>query len=167
VCGGLNFNLFGHIYNNGHRKADLKRREANFEMSTSAPKFKIRYGLIKFMYVFTIIVAGGVGILYLASPSTWLAIFAFPFEEPLMAGIAASAYVAFAVLSIFGLRSPLKFVPILLLQFTYKAVWFIAVIFPLLFSGQFPPYGMIMSGIFVLFVIGDMIAIPWSYLFAK
>ncbi|MGD0803216.1 MAG: hypothetical protein ABSA11_03990 [Candidatus Bathyarchaeia archaeon] len=103
----------------------------------------------------------------LIAPNTALALLGIPTEEPIMAGIAYSAWLAFGILSIFGLRSPLKFVPVLLLQFTYKVVWFIGVIAPIVVSGALPSFGITMSAIFVTFVIGDIIVIPWRYLLSK
>jgi len=88
-------------------------------------------------------------------------------EEPIALGIVGSVYLAFGFLSIFGLRSPLKFVPVLLLQLCYKSIWFIGVILPLLISAQLPSYAIPMAIIFATFIIGDIIAIPFSYVFAK
>ena len=76
-------------------------------------------------------------------------------------------YVAFGILSILGLRSPLKFVPVLFLQLCYKAVWFIGVALRLLVAGQFPVHGILFAIIFASYIVGDLIAIPFSYLFAK
>jgi hypothetical protein len=46
-------------------------------------------------------------------------------------------------------------------------IWFVGVILPLLFVGPFPTYGIPFILIFALFIIGDLIAIPFSYVFAK
>lgn len=91
----------------------------------------------------------------------------WPVEEPTAFGIVGSVYVAFGLLSILGLRSPLKFVPVLLMQLCYKVVWFIGVLVPLLVTGHFPSYAISMVIIFVTYIIGDLIAIPFSYIFAK
>ncbi len=68
---------------------------------------------------------------------------------------------------IIGLRSPLKFSPILLLQLSYKVVWFIGIILPALIAGKFPAYAMGYVVFFAVYIIGDLIAIPFSYVFAK
>ena len=62
---------------------------------------------------------------------------------------------------------PLKFIPLLLLQLVYKPVWLLVVALPLFLEGQFPLYVVFMSAVFVTYVIGDLIAIPFSYLFSK
>jgi hypothetical protein len=74
---------------------------------------------------------------------------------------------AFGFLSILGLRSPIKFVPVLLLQFAYKVIWFIGVIAPIAFMGALPSFGFTMIAIFASYIIGDIIVIPWSYLLSK
>jgi hypothetical protein len=119
------------------------------------------------MYAYTIVGAGGIGLALLIVPNTMMSLLGIPTEEPIIAGIAYSVWLAFGILSIFGLRSPLKFVPVLLLQFTYKVVWFITVIAPKAVSGDLPSFAITMSGIFVTFVIGDIIVIPWRYLLSK
>ncbi|MCJ7832857.1 MAG: hypothetical protein MUQ20_00535, partial [Deltaproteobacteria bacterium] len=82
-------------------------------------------------------------------------------------GIVGSVYLSFGLLSILGLRSPLKFAPILLLQLSYKVVWFIGVLLPILFTGKFQTYALPYVVIFATYIIGDLLAIPFSYVFAK
>jgi len=128
---------------------------------------KIRWGWLRFMYIYTLVGAGGFGLGIIFIPSVMRNIFGWPDQDPIVFGVTGSAYLAFALLSILGLRSPLKFSPILLLQLTYKVIWFIGVIIPLLISGQFPSYAILLVVIFAVFVIGDLIAIPFSYVFSK
>ena len=127
----------------------------------------IRWGWLKFMYWYTIVGAGGFGLGIIIIPDTMKSVFGWPDQDPIVYGITGSVYVAFGILSVFGLRSPLKFVPILLLQLCYKSIWFIGVILPMIVSGTFPTYGIFSVIIFATYIIGDLIAIPFSYLFAK
>ena len=122
---------------------------------------------LKAMYIYTIFGAGGLGLGMIVIPEVIKSMFGWPVEEPIIMGIVGSVYEAFAILSIFGLRSPLKFVPVLLLQLLYKSVWFIGVIIPMLILGQFPSYAIITAVIFATYIIGDLIAIPFSYVFAR
>jgi hypothetical protein len=128
---------------------------------------KVHYNWLRIMYAYTILAAGGIGLLYLVSPSTFMSLCGFPSEEPIFAGVAASVYVAFALLAILGLWSPLKFVPVLLMQLTYKLIWFIAIIIPRIIGGNLPSYSIPMVIVFATFIIGDLIAIPFNYIFAK
>ena len=123
----------------------------------------IRWCWLRFMYLYTTLGAGGFGLAILAMPERMKAIFGWPGEEPIALGIVGSVYLAFGVVSIFGLRDPLKFVPILLLQLCYKLAWFAFVVAPLLVSGRFPGYAVLTAVIFATYVVGDLIAIPFSY----
>ncbi|WP_319506002.1 hypothetical protein [uncultured Methanolobus sp.] len=129
--------------------------------------FKVRMNWLKFMYIYTIIGAGGFGLGMLVAPEMIKSTFGWPVSEPIVMGIVGSVYVAFGVLSIFGLRSPIKCVPVLLLQLIYKSIWFIGVILPLLISAQFPGYAIPIAIIFATYIVGDIIAIPFTYVFAK
>ena len=128
---------------------------------------KIRWGWIKGMYLYTIIVAGSFGAGIVIMPETVKKTFTWPVEEPIALGIIGSVYLAFGLLSLLGLRSPLKFVPVLLLQLCYKTVWLIGVVLPLSITARFPDYAILTLIIFATFIVGDLIAIPFSYVFAK
>ena len=93
--------------------------------------------------------------------------FNWPVQEPVVFGIAGSLYLAFGLLSILGLRSPLKFVPILMVQLCYKSIWFIGIILPLLITGRLPSYVTPMMLIVATYIIGDLIAIPFSRVFER
>jgi len=127
----------------------------------------VRWGWLKFMYIFTIVVAGGFGLGIIFFPKVITSMYRMPKQDPIIFGIVGSVYVSFGILSILGLRSPLKFVPILLLQLCYKVIWFVGIILPLLFVEPFPIHGISFVVIFAIFIIGDLIAIPFSYVFAK
>jgi hypothetical protein len=127
----------------------------------------VRWGWLKFMYIYTIVGAGGFGLGIIVIPNVMKSVFRWPSQDPIVFGVTGSVYLAFAILSILGLRSPLRFVPVLLLQLCYKVVWFIGVILPLLVVGEFPMYAVLLVVIFATYIIGDLIAIPFSYVFAK
>jgi len=100
-------------------------------------------------------------------PDVIQSVFGFPPQDPVVFGITASVYTAFGLISVLGLKSPLKFTPVLLLQLCYKSIWLVGVILPLLLSGRFPLYATTLLLIFVTYIIGDLIAIPFSYVFSK
>jgi hypothetical protein len=129
--------------------------------------YDVRWKWLKGMYILTIIHAGGSGLGNILMPGFVRTLFGWPNQDPIVFGICGSVWVAFGLLSILGLRSPLKFSPVLLLQLTYKVVWFIGVIFPLLIAGEFPAYAMGYVFFFTVYIIGDLIAIPFPYVFAK
>ena len=76
----------------------------------------VRWGWLKGMYIYTIVGAGGFGLGVIVMPDVMRSIFGWPTEDPIVFGVTGSVYLAFALLSILGLRSPLKFAPVLLLQ---------------------------------------------------
>lgn len=126
-----------------------------------------RYAWMKIMYVSTILIAGGFGIAILFVPDVVGNLFGWPNQDPIVLGVAGSVYFSFACLSVLGLKSPLKFSPVLLLQLIYKVAWFACVIIPLLVRGELPNYAMLYIVIFILFIAGDLMAIPFSYLLGK
>ena len=132
-----------------------------------AKPFVIRRRWMRFMYLYTILGAGGCGLGIVIVPEVMKGVFRWPGDEPIALGIVGSVYVAFGVLSVLGLRDPLKFVPVLLLQLCYKSVWFAAVVLPLLIRGRFPDYGLVTAAIFATYIVGDLIAIPFPYLLAR
>ncbi|MDA3918930.1 MAG: hypothetical protein PF690_18460 [Deltaproteobacteria bacterium] len=88
-------------------------------------------------------------------------------QDPIVFGVMGSAWLGFGVVSLFGLRPPLKFSPILLLQLVYKLIWLFGVILPLILSGNFPLYAILYLVIFITYIVGDLISIPFSYIFKK
>jgi hypothetical protein len=119
------------------------------------------------MYLYTIISAGLLGLGVVLAPDYVISMMGWPLQDPVIFGVFGSVYVAFGFLSILGLRSPLKFSPVLLLQLSYKIIWFAGVALPLALKGQFPAHGYVFVAIFLSYVIGDLIAIPFGYLFGK
>ena len=127
----------------------------------------VRWGWLKGMYIYTIICAGGFGLGIIMMPDVMRSMFGWPSQDPIVLGVTGSVNLSFALLSILGLRSPLKFTPVLLLELSYKVIWFIGVILPILVAAKFPSYALLYVVIFATFIIGDAIAIPFSYVFAK
>lgn len=119
------------------------------------------------MYAATLVVAGADGLGFLVAPSSMQSILGIPDQEPIIAGVAYSIWFALAIWSIAGLRSPLKFTPVLVLAMTYELVWIIAIIIPRLIAGTLPSFAMSTVLTFVPFIIGYLIAIPWKHVFAK
>jgi len=127
----------------------------------------IRNKWLKGMYIYTALGAGITGLGVIVMPKTSVTLWNLPINEPITFGIVGSVFLAFGLISILGLVNPLKFVPILLLQMTYKIIWFIGLIFPLLLKGQLPKYSISMIIVFATYIIGDLIAIPFKYLLRK
>tara|TARA_R110002020_G_scaffold218230_2_gene426035 strand:- start:503 stop:862 length:360 start_codon:yes stop_codon:yes gene_type:complete len=85
--------------------------------------------------------------------------------EP-MAAVGYSLWATFAVLSIIGLIHPVKMLPIILLNITYKIIWLSIVAYPLWSLNQLggsEAEGLVRSN-FIGFII-DLAVIPWIYVF--
>jgi len=130
-------------------------------------EMKVRWGWLKFMYIYTIVGAGGFGLGIILAPEAIRSLFGIPSGDPITFGITGSVYLSSGLLAILGLRDPLKFVPILLLQLIYKVIWFMGVVLPLLVAGSFPTYAIPFAGIFASYIVGDLIAIPFSIVLAR
>ena len=141
--------------------------KASGDGKNAPANFKIRWGWIKFMYVFTILAAGGFGLGAVFFPDTLVSSMKMPVQDPIVLGVLGSVYIACGILAVLGLRSPLKFVPLLLLQLFYKVIWFVGILLPLVFSGPLPWHGIVFSILFAAFIVGDLIAIPFRYVFAR
>ena len=98
---------------------------------------QIRWGWLKFMYVYTIFTAGGFGLGMVFVPDIVISMFKFPSQDPIVLGAFGCMLISSAILAILGLRSPLKFVPLLLFQLCYKSIWFVGVLLPFLFANEF------------------------------
>jgi len=118
------------------------------------------------MYVYTFIGAGLSGLGMLAAPAKMQTMMNWPAVEPISYGILASLYLTFGLVALLGLRDPLKFVPLLLAQLVYKVLYMVALILPLLIAGKLPSYATAQVFIFLSYIIGDLIAIPFQYVFA-
>ena len=128
---------------------------------------EVRLGWLRFMYAGTMVAAGGTGLLALLAPEVLTRLLGWPFPEPLFSGAYFSCLFAFGILGALGLRSPTKFIPILLFQFCYKVTWLLFVIVPLWFRDQLPSYYLLLTVLFILTIIGDLIAVPFPYIFRK
>lgn len=124
----------------------------------------IRISWLKFMYVWNIVISGGggIGIIFIPKLTQWL----FNVSTPQITyGIIGSVFLSFAIISILGLRDPVRFAPVLLFQLIYKIIWLIGVIIPMIISGEFYIGAVPAVAIYILYIVGDIIAIPFSNIF--
>ncbi|MEQ9506765.1 MAG: hypothetical protein RLO80_10890 [Hyphomonas sp.] len=84
------------------------------------------------------------------------------FFEP-MEGVAFAFWGALSLLALLGLRFPVKMLPVLLIQFAYKAIWIAAVGYPLQARGELGPGGQELLQANLIGIVIDLIAIPWLY----
>ena len=70
-------------------------------------------------------------------------------------------WAALSLLSMLGLRYPVKMLPLLLFQFIYKAIWLLAVALPHWSAFQ----AVALTKIMVFGLIIDLLVIPWPFVF--
>jgi hypothetical protein len=129
--------------------------------------FVVRWGWLRAMYIYTIITAGGFGLAMLAFPGLLHSLFGFPVDDPTALKLYGSIILGAGLVAIPALRFPLKFAALLVLQLVYKPIWIFVGALPLFLKGQFPLYVVMIAIIFLGYIVGDLIAIPWAYLFSK
>jgi hypothetical protein len=84
----------------------------------------------------------------------------------LMKGVVSSLLAALSILAAFGIRYPLKMLPVLLFELLWKTIWLTSFALPLWLADQMDPVTMqtvvdCALGVFIPFVI------PWRYVFAS
>jgi len=134
---------------------------------TAVNRYSIRWRWLRFMYVYTIVVAGLIGLAEVVAPVGMQSVLGMQEQDPVVFGLAASVLLAMGLVATLGLRAPLKYCPILLVELMYKVVWLCGVVLPLALRGQFPASGVVQVVIFVTFIVGDAIAIPFRYMFGR
>ena len=96
----------------------------------------------------------------------WPRILDHPTPWPLWHGVGCSLLGTICVLAILGIRYPLKMLPLLFFEMTWKIIWLVAVAIPLWKSNQMDAENLetaqnCMMGIIVPLVI------PWKYAWAE
>ena len=129
-------------------------------------EYTIRWRWLRAMYVYTAIVAGGFGLAMILVPGRVQSMLGMPAQDPVVFGLNGSFFLSFALAAIAGVRAPLKYCPVLLMELAYKLIWLFGVVVPLALRGEFPRSAVVQVVIFVTFVVGDLIAIPFRYMFA-
>ena len=88
-------------------------------------------------------------------------------DDPLaanpMRAVALSFWGALSVLSILGLRYPVRMLPVLILQFTYKIFWLSSVLLPAWRASAITPDLADFSNGMVIGLLLDIVAIPWLF----
>lgn len=128
-----------------------------FKVDQTIGLSKFRVSLLRFYYVLMILVLG---------IDVWTAIFTHKDLWEPMTAVGYSLWATFAALSVIGLVHPIKMIPIILLNITYKIIWLSIVAYPLWSISQLEgsnAEGLTRSNL-IGFII-DLIVIPWSYVF--
>jgi hypothetical protein len=137
------------------------------DLTQETEQIKYHPNWLRVMFAINVFLTGGLAILLIAAPNTAASLFSAPKMEPLFSGYASSYMLGIAVFSILGLRSPLKYSPLLFLQAIVKIIWFIAILIPAMVAGPLSTYGIGLAVMFIPYIIGDLIVTPYKYIFKK
>jgi hypothetical protein len=127
--------------------ADATRRE---EVSI------VRLYVLRVLYLLLVVMLGS---------DVWPTLLHAPKPLGPLEGVAYSFWAALSTLGLLGIRYPLKMLPVVLLQFLYKAVWLVMVFLPLRAAGVSAGAGL--SKAMIGGVIVDVLVIPWPYVTAN
>ena len=84
----------------------------------------------------------------------------------LQRGVVVSMLGAMGLLSILGLRHPLKMLPLLLFEVTWKAIWLLRIAPPLALAGKLDPATMsVLQNCLVVVIV--IAVIPWDHVVAR
>jgi hypothetical protein len=87
-------------------------------------------------------------------------------EWALLHGAAASLLAALSILAVFGLRYPLHMLPALLFELLWKAIWLVAIAFPLWSAHRLNAQTWAMAYTCLAAIVIVPLVIPWPYFFA-
>lgn len=98
---------------------------------------------------------------------SWTTIITHPGPWEALESVTFSVWAAYSTLSIVGVFYTLKMLPMMLFIVFYKAIWLVAIAYPLWISGQLA--GSPMEGLAYVFiwVIIPLVGMPWSYVFRR
>lgn len=82
-----------------------------------------------------------------------------------LVGVTISFWAAFSLLNFFGIRFPLKFIPILLLQLLYKSAWIVGTYLPARNAGALNEDLDSFLWVCVAGITLNLLIIPWKYVF--
>jgi len=124
-----------------------------FKVDQTRGTSRFRFYLLRFYFALNFVALGF---------QAWSEIFAHKGLWQPIPGIAYSFWAAFSLLAILGIIHPLKMIPLLLIQFTYKLIWSVMVAYPMWAANQLPASheltNIMVKGVFI-----DLLIIPWPY----
>lgn len=111
----------------------------------------LRLYLIRAVFLLNFVVLGS---------DVWPALLNHPEPWDPVTSVAFSFWAALSLLSLLGLRYPVKMLPLLLFQFTYKVIWLLAVALP-----QWADFQSVeLTKIMLFGLVIDLLVIPWIFL---
>lgn len=135
--------------------------------SADAATTGVRWRWLRFMYAANIVGAGVPGLLMVLAPD-WAIGNLFPApQDRVLFGMLGAIWLAIGALSVVGLRYPLRFAAVFVVQIVYKSIWLLAVALPLLAGGERTadvlPFAIFFGLVVACFAVGT----PFAYLLTR
>lgn len=105
------------------------------------------------MYAINILGAGIPGFMMVFFPHYAETYVLWPGQDYGVMAILGSIWLTIGGVSVLGLRDPLRFIPIFLVQLCYKSIWLITYAFPAMQNENVPEAMYFIVGIFVLLIV--------------
>ncbi len=96
---------------------------------------------------------------------TWPMIFSPQEQLDTLTGVTYSFWASFALLNLFGIRFPIRLLPILLIQLFYKSAWIIGTYMPAYANGQLNEDLHHFLKVCIGGIALNLIVIPWDFVF--
>ena len=96
----------------------------------------------------------------------WPQLFRHDHPWPLMTSVVICLLAGMSIIALLGLRYPVKMLPILLFEVTWKLIWLAAVALPLWLHHEMDADARELTGE-ILWVVVILAVIPWRYVFAE
>jgi hypothetical protein len=125
---------------------------------------RVRLGWLRFTFLYTLIGAGAGGLAIVFGLPLVGSLLEIPAGDPYFVTAVGCGWIGFAAVSLLGVREPMRFAPVLLVQLVYKTAWLLLVFAPRVVEGHVPLYAWGLAATFVSYVVLDAIALPFGYL---
>jgi len=120
---------------------------------------------LRIIYALNILVAGFVGLSSLFFPRhSSVHVFQNTITPNWAQRIVGCFWTAIATVSVLGLRHPLRFSPVLLIQLLYKGTWLLVIALPMIAEGRLHELPTGMTVFFAVWVIALLLVLPYDYL---
>lgn len=134
---------------------NIENKKNIFKTDQTIGISKFRLYVLRFFYAVNALFLGGM---------VWSEILTRKELWESLPGVAFSFWAAFSLLAILGIFNPLKMLPLLLIQFSYKLIWLIIVAYPLYSTNcLMGSSAQDLAGINFKGIIVDFLIIPWPY----
>jgi hypothetical protein len=128
-----------------------------FKVDETIGVSKFRIILLRVFFLLIVVLLGS---------EVWTEIFNHKGSWEPLPGVALSFWAAFSLLAILGLIHPLRMLPLLLVQITYKLIWLIIVAYPLWSANHlWGSSAQALAEINFKSIFIDLLVIPWPYVF--